>query len=75
MKYDVKAKVSVINSYSAHADHDALVKWLNKMRAPKPKYVFLVHGEEKSCYLIAEEVRKKIKTKALIPDFGQVYEF
>ena len=25
MKYDVKAKVSVINSYSAHADHDALV--------------------------------------------------
>ena len=73
--FKVEAKVSVINSYSAHADHGALMKWLKKIKDPKPKYVFLVHGEEKSCYLLADEVRRKIKTKALIPDFGQVYEF
>ncbi len=71
----VKAKVSVINSYSAHADNDALMGWLKKMKSPKPKYIFVIHGEEEANYILANQISKKLKTKPIIPDFGQIYEF
>jgi metallo-beta-lactamase family protein len=43
----VKADVVGIGSFSAHADRDGLVKWLEAFRE-KPRNVFLVHGEEKT---------------------------
>ncbi len=71
----VKAKVSVINSYSAHADHVALINWLRKIKKPRPKYVFVMHGEEEANNILAQDISNKIKTKPIVPEFGQVYEF
>lgn len=71
----VNAKVSVVNSYSAHADNNALMTWLKKINKPKPKYIFVIHGEEEANYLLANQISKKLKVKPIIPDFGQVYEF
>ena len=42
--YDVKAKVEVINGYSAHADQAGLVNWAVALKG-RLKQVFLVHGE------------------------------
>lgn len=71
----VKAKVSVINSYSAHADHGAIVDWLKKIKSPKPRHIFVIHGEEEANEIMAIEISKKIKSHPIVPEYGQVYEF
>ena len=71
----VKAKISVINSYSAHADHKALISWLKKIKSPKPKHIFVMHGEEEANIILAKEIFKKLKTNSIVPEYGQVYEF
>lgn len=71
----VKAKISVVNSYSAHADHKALIGWLKKIKSPKPKHIFVMHGEEEANNILAKEIFKKLKTNSIVPEYGQVYEF
>lgn len=43
----LRARVEVINGYSAHADRTELTRWLDKVREKSPKLdsVWLVHGE------------------------------
>jgi metallo-beta-lactamase family protein len=43
----LQAQVEVLNGYSAHADHPALVAWLEATRktSPRLKHTWLVHGE------------------------------
>ena len=43
----VKAKVESINSYSAHAGSKGLMDWVKDFK-PKPKGIFLIHGEPES---------------------------
>ena len=43
----VKARISQISGFSAHADRDNLVGWLEQMEE-KPARIFLVHGEPKA---------------------------
>lgn len=71
----VRAKISTINSYSAHADHGALLSWLKRIKNPKPQHVFVVHGEEESNIKFRDDASKKIKTNFIIPEYGQAYEF
>ncbi len=44
---DLRAKVAVINGYSAHADRMELQRWVDTVRETSPQLadVFLVHGE------------------------------
>ena len=46
----LRARVEVLNGYSAHADRTELGAWLDAVRATSPRLsdVFLVHGERKS---------------------------
>jgi len=44
-KYDVNAKVEVIDSYSAHADYSELVRFLSCQDKANIKKIFLVHGD------------------------------
>lgn len=71
----VRAKVSIVNSYSAHADHGAIINWLKKIKNPKPRHVFIMHGEEESSDLMAQDIKKKVKTDAIVPESDQIYEF
>jgi metallo-beta-lactamase family protein len=43
----LRARVEVLNGYSAHADRSELVAWLAAVRATSPSlgHVYLVHGE------------------------------
>ena len=46
----LRARVEVLNGYSAHADRKELEAWLDAVRAASPRLsdVFLVHGEPKA---------------------------
>jgi metallo-beta-lactamase family protein len=43
----LRARVEILNGYSAHADRTELTSWLHavRRRSPKPPKVWLVHGE------------------------------
>lgn len=66
---DVKAKIESIDSFSGHADYNGLLDWL-KHFIPKPKKVFICHGDEKVAESFAEKV-KKIGLKTHIPKQGE----
>jgi len=53
----VKAKVSKINSFSAHADSEELEKWMSWF-TKKPKKVFIVHWERKSSEVFSKKLEE-----------------
>ena len=55
--YNVKAKVEVINGYSAHADQAGLLEWALALKGRLQK-VFLVHGEPEPAKALAEKLRQ-----------------
>ena len=57
-KVTVKAKVTAIGSYSSHADQPKLLHWLKSIAGPKPKKIFVVHGEEKSSLMLADGIKQ-----------------
>jgi len=44
-EYQLNAHVEIINGFSAHADRNELLGWLNAMQR-KPEHTFVIHGEE-----------------------------
>ena len=46
-RIEIKAKISELSGYSAHAGQDDLVNFVKRMRV-KPKEIRLVHGEERA---------------------------
>lgn len=70
----VRAKVSVVNSYSAHADKGALMLWLKAIKSPVPKNIFIVHGEESSGLDFQANASKEIASNFILPNYGKTYE-
>ncbi|MFH1675978.1 MAG: MBL fold metallo-hydrolase [bacterium] len=67
----IKAKISAIGAFSAHADKNGLIDWLGKFQTP-PETVFLIHGEEHSSKAFSETVREKLGFPTYIPKPGQM---
>jgi metallo-beta-lactamase family protein len=44
-EYNVKAKIVVLNSFSAHADRNELMAYFNKFDKNRLEQIFLVHGD------------------------------
>ncbi len=51
----VKARVVNFQGLSSHADHDHLIGWVKSFE-PKPKQVFVVHGDEDVAPAFADEL-------------------
>lgn len=72
--HPVRAEIARLDSLSAHADADELVKWASTAQS-KPKNVFLVHGEPSS----QDALRLKLADKlgwnhVVIPSFQDTFE-
>lgn len=65
----VNAKIESIDGFSAHADYTGLLKWI-KNYTPKPKKVFIVHGEEEQSKAFAKRV-ENLGIKTYIPALGE----
>ncbi|MFA6228032.1 MAG: MBL fold metallo-hydrolase [Patescibacteria group bacterium] len=72
-KVEVKAKITAIGSYSSHADQPKLLHWLKTINSPKPKIVFINHGEEKSSLMLADGIRQKLGIEVTIPKRDQQF--
>jgi metallo-beta-lactamase family protein len=73
-KYEVNARVEVMNSYSAHADYNEMLDYLSCQKKEQVKKVFLVHGE----YDVQLEWREKLLQSGFknieIPEMKSVHE-
>ena len=57
-KVEIKANIHVLSGYSAHADQNGLVEWVQAM-PQKPAAIKLVHGETKARRALAAVLREK----------------
>jgi metallo-beta-lactamase family protein len=68
----VNSKIEAIDGFSAHADYLELIKWL-KYYAPKPKKVFICHGEIEEQKAFSKRLDKE-GLKNHIPSEGEKLE-
>ncbi|MCR6546344.1 MBL fold metallo-hydrolase [Dehalobacterium formicoaceticum] len=69
----VKARILMLEGYSAHADQKELVHWLDGFKKI-PEYIFLTHGEEKGTEHFAQILKEKYQAQAIVPSMGEGYE-
>jgi len=65
----VSASIHVISGFSAHADQQGLLRWLQNFKRP-PKKVFLVHGEEDSIMVLAQKIQQELGLATFAPEIG-----
>lgn len=56
--------------FSAHGDYNSLIRYLKKI--PKPKKVFVMHGERYQALSLAMTIWKNFKVPAIAPTVGSV---
>lgn len=66
----VGAKVVKLDSMSAHADRDEILRWLGYFKQP-PKMTYLVHGEPGPMAALQESITGKLGWKTHIPSLGE----
>lgn len=69
----MRIQVKRLYGMSAHADRTDLLKWLDHV-APKPKRVFLTHGDGKVAMRLADELKETRGLDASVPEYGDVVE-
>ena len=68
-KYKINARIERVRGFSAHADRNELLQWLQNLRQP-PRRVFVVHGEGESALAFGKLVREKAGYDAMVPEYG-----
>lgn len=66
---EVRARIERISGFSAHADRDALWRWLSGLRGPRG--VFVTHGEENAATAFGALVRERTSWQVAVPSFGE----
>ena len=68
----LRAKVHVMNEFSAHADREELLDWHSKNQGT-PRQTFLVHGEETQIESFAGLLRSNGLTGVEVPELDQSF--
>lgn len=70
---EVQAKIENLPGISGHADVNQLTKWVS-MFDPKPKRVFIVHGEDKVTEQFAAHIHEELGLDAYAPFSGDAFD-
>ncbi len=73
-EYAVNAEVKSLDFYSAHADYNEILKWMECLSPQKVKGIFLVHGEYDVQLSLKEKMLDKGFRHISIPKLGDSYE-
>ncbi len=66
----VRARISTIGGFSAHADQKAILHWLEGFETA-PRRVFVTHGEAKASSALSQIIDNRLGWRVLIPARGQ----
>ncbi|MGI6679760.1 MAG: MBL fold metallo-hydrolase RNA specificity domain-containing protein [Dehalobacterium sp.] len=69
----VKARIMMLEGYSAHADQTEMLRWLDGFKK-FPEHMFLIHGEENGALHFAKILAEKYQIQAIVPHIGDVYD-
>jgi len=69
----VNARVEVLNSMSAHADANEILRWLRGFTAP-PKRTFLVHGEPTAMQALHQRISTELQWATHMPEWKETVE-
>lgn len=72
--YQVNAHVETINAFSAHADYEESVKWLDSIDTSRLKKIFMVHGEKDAQAFFKEYLKDHGYRNVEIVKYGETYE-
>lgn len=70
---EIQAEIKKLDGISGHADKNGLLKWILSFN-PKPKKVFVVHGEDRVCDSFAACLKEEYGVDAKAPYSGAVYD-
>ncbi len=65
----IRARITQIHGFSAHADRDDLIKWLSKLSV-EPKHVFITHGEKNAAESFSRYLNEKTGFETSVPSYG-----
>jgi len=71
--YPVRARVEVLDAYSAHADRDELLRYLSCQDPAKVEQLFLVHGEPEAMGHFKTSLHGRGFSKIIIPQQGETF--
>ena len=71
--YNVRARVETINGFSAHADRQELLTYVQQMGSSRLKSAFVVHGEEASSLALAEGLEDMGVAHVVAPKPGEEF--
>ena len=66
----VRAKIKVLDGFSAHADQGEILRWLATFPKP-PRKTYVVHGEPAGANGLADVIRERLKWTVEIAKFQQ----
>lgn len=70
---EVKARIEKLEGISGHADKEHLIQWLQAI-SPKPKEVFVVHGEDTVCDNFVTCLKEEYGYSASAPYTGACFD-
>jgi metallo-beta-lactamase family protein len=68
-QYPVRAKITRIEGFSAHADRDELLKWISQLSV-HPKHVYITHGEKEAAESFSKYLHDEKGYETSVPEFG-----
>lgn len=69
----VAAKIVKIDSMSAHADREEILRWLGQFKEP-PKMTYLVHGEPQAMTALQDAVETRLTWNSYMPALGETVD-
>jgi metallo-beta-lactamase family protein len=71
----IKAKVEILDGWSAHADRDELLKFADAALAGKrTKTIFTALGEPSAERFLAQRIHDYLGARAVVPEYGETWE-
>jgi metallo-beta-lactamase family protein len=72
-KIAVRAKVSTLGGFSAHAGQTDLLTWFSAIAPCRPR-VILTHGEDEPRAALARKIEQKFRLKSTLPKMNDILE-
>ena len=70
----VRCRTAKIGGFSAHADWEGVLRWLEGMDGSGPRTTFLTHGEPEAANAMAEHIKEKFGWNVHVPQYGERVE-
>ena len=70
----VRCRKEKIGGFSAHADWEEVLQWLEGMEGSGPRTTFLTHGEPEAANAMAGHIKEKFGWNVHVPQYGERIE-